>query len=268
MTQEERRFIIDMMRWSFSRVDSFNNCKREWLLKYIEEPEEENVDSCYAQFGSLCHEILEEFYKDKYDVFSLPLIYEERFNDVVTEYFPKMGNKDFRSEYFDKGYDYFCNIQDYRDRYEVLGVEKKVEFETGGYPFIGFIDLLLRDKETGDIVIVDHKSATMKYKKNGDFTKASAEKFDKYKKQLYLYSIPVIEEFGRVDYLGWNFFKDQKSIKIPWNHKEYENAKKWAIETIHNIENNEDWEPKTDYLYCWFLCGRRLDCPYKNQKKE
>ena len=265
MTNDERKFIIDLMQWSYSRVSSFKNCKYEWLLKYIEEPGN-NADSCYGQFGSLCHEVLEKYGKGELDLLELPMEFEKRFPEVITEYFPSRGGKDFKSEYFDKGFDYFCNFTGFGNDREILGVEKKVSFELDGYPFIGFIDVLLRDNNNGEIIILDHKSTTMKFKKNGELSKTSLPKFEDFKRQLYLYSIPILKEFGRVDKLEWNLFKDQKKISINFDYKELESAKKWALDMIHQIENETEWSANPDYTYCSYLCAKRRDgCPYKFQ---
>ena len=265
MTNDERRFIIDLMRWSFSRINSFSNCKYEWMLKYIDDPEG-NADSCYGQFGTLCHGILEDYAKGKLDILELPMVYEERFSEIMTEDFPRRGGKDFRSDYFDKGFDYFCNFEGFGEEYNIIGVERKVEFELDGYPFIGFIDLLLQHKETGEIVIVDHKSTTMKFKKDGSLSKTSLPKFEDFKRQLYLYSIPILEEYGRVDRLEWNLFKDQKYLSIDFDYKELEAAKEWALNEIHKIEQETEWDANPDYTYCLYLCSKRRNgCPYKYQ---
>ena len=68
--------------------------------------------------------------------------------------------------------DYLDNIDLDLDSYEILGVEKKVEFELFGKRFVGYIDLLLRDKQTDEIIIVDHKSASIKILKNGNISKS------------------------------------------------------------------------------------------------
>jgi predicted transcriptional regulator len=41
---------------------------------------------------------------------------------------------------------------------------------------IGFIDLLLKDKD-GNIIVLDHKSASLKFKKNGEVSKSDAQHF-------------------------------------------------------------------------------------------
>lgn len=269
MNNDERRFIIDTMTWSFSRLNSFDNCKYEWLLKYIEEPQENILDSCYGQGGGFAHELLEGYFKGEIDFWDLPLLFETEFADKVTEYFPTINGKNLRDDYYDKLLDYFNNFEPLENKYEILGVEKKVEFEIDGYQFIGFIDLLLKNTETNEIIILDHKSSSMKFKKNGDLSKASLPKFEEFKKQLYLYSVPIIEEYGRVDRLVWNLFKDHGKIDIPWKYNEYEASRKWAIDQIHRIENETDWEPQDySFMYCNYLCSKRIGCPQRPQKAE
>lgn len=267
MTAEERKFVIDLMVWSFSRLNSFYSCKYEWLQRYIEEPRN-NLDSCYGQGGGLSHKLLEEYAKGELDLFDLASEFEKRFPEEVTESFPVMRGKDLRDDYYEKCLDYFCSFSGFPDNYEILGVEKKCEFEIDGYPFIGFLDLLLRDKKSGEITILDHKSTSLKFKKNGDLAKSSLPKFEEFKKQLYIYSIPVIEEYGKVDWLEWNLFKDQGKIKIPWKQEDFEESKQWAIDTIHQIENETEWESNPQYMYCRYLCSKRLECPHKYQKEE
>ena len=145
--------------------------------------------------------------------------YEDEFNEVIVHDAPPNQYTDIRQAYFDKGLAFFDNIDLQLEKYDVLGVEKEVRFQLGGKDFIGFIDLLLRDKATGQITILDHKSASLKFKKNGEVSKTDFQHFLEFKRQLYLYSIPVIEEYGKVDFLEWNLFKDQKSIRILGNPK-------------------------------------------------
>lgn len=255
-------FIIAQMRWSFSRLNSFYNCKYEWHRHYIDcEP---SKDSFFGVYGSFCHKILEMYAKRELSLFDLSQYYEEHFAEEVPYDAPPNKHVDIKADYYQKGLDYFDNIDLPIDRYEVVGVEKQIEFELGGYPFVGFIDLLLRDKNDGKLIIVDHKSGSIKLLKSGEVSKSDREHFLEFKRQLYLYSIPIIEEFGEgsVKQLRWNLFKQRDWISIPFDNKGFEEAKDWALTTIKLIENEREWEPKVDYFFCNFLCGIN-DCPYK-----
>lgn len=252
------------MKWSFSRLNSFSQCPYEWRKKYIDC--EWGEGSAFGEFGTLCHELLEGFFNGEIGLFELSPLYQERFNEVITHDFPPNKYIDMRQSYYDKGLDYFDNLMIDIEPYEIIGVEKKVEFELDGYPFVGFIDLLLRDKKSGKITILDHKSASIKILKSGKISKSDQAHFLEFQRQLYLYSLPVIEEYGRTDFLKWNMFKDQNEIEIPWNKEDFESAKKWAVDTIHEIEKEELWLPNPDFFYCHNLCSQRNSyCEYKTR---
>ena len=225
------------MTWSFSRLNAFYNCAYEFYLHYIECNKSEN--GFFGEYGSLIHKILEKYEKGELSLFELNEYYEEH---------------------------YLNNIDLDLEKYEILGVEKKVEFKINDKNFVGYIDLLVKDKETGEIIIIDHKSASIKILKSGKISKSDQQHFLEFKRQLYLYSIPVIKEYGSVSKLKWNMFKDQKWIEIPWVQEEYEEAIQWAKDTLELIENEKEWRPNPDYYYCNYLCGQRNHaCEYKPQ---
>ena len=259
---DELEFLLDTMTWSFSRLNSFWGCKYEWKLHYIDCNRAEN--GFFSEFGSLMHEILEKYAKGELSLFELNQYYEEHFNEAIPHDAPPNKYVDIRQSYYEKGLEYLDNIDLLTEEYEVLGVEKKVTFQIDGRDFIGFIDLLLRHKETGEIVILDHKSASIKILKNGNISKSDQEHFKEFKRQLYLYSIPIIEEYGHVDSLKWNLFKEQKWIEIPWEQEDYDEAIQWARDTIAAISKETEWNPNPDLFYCRYLCGQRnAACEYK-----
>lgn len=202
--------------------------------------------------------------KNEISLFEISQYYEENFWMEVTEDAPPNKYVDIKQSYYEKGLEYLDNIDLVLDKYEILGVEKEVNFTIGNYKMIGYIDLLLKEKDTERIIILDHKSASLKYKKNGEISKTDIQKFLEFKRQLYLYSIPVIKEYGKVDYLEWNMFKDRKHIKIDWIEEEYNEAIKWAYDTVKLIEQENTWFPNPNYYYCNYLCGQRVNaCEYK-----
>lgn len=261
---EELDFILDTMTWSFSRLNSFYNCQYEWYLHYVQCNKSEN--GFFGEYGSLIHKILEKYEKGELSLFELNQYYEDHFDADVPHNAPPNKFVDIRQSYYEKGMDYFDNIDLDLEKYEVLGVEKKVEFTIAGKDFVGYIDLLVRDKETGEIIIIDHKSASIKILKNGNISKSDQQHFLEFKRQLYLYSIQILKEYGTVSKLKWNMFKDQKWIEIPWSQSEYEEAIKWAEDTLKLIESEKEWSPKQDFYYCNYLCGQRNHaCEYKPQ---
>ena len=275
----EDDFIIGTMTYSFSRLNSFYTCPLEWRNVYIEC---ENKDSsANAQFGSLVHKILEMYAKGELSIFEISQYYIDHFDEYITYNFPANKYVDLREKYYNAGLDYLDNIDLDLDNYEILGVEKLVKFKINEYDCIGFIDLLLRNKETGEITILDHKSSSIGILKSGRIAKKDREHFEAFKKQLYLYSKAVIEEYGHVDKLKWNLFKDRKYIEIPFKQNEYEDSLKWAADTIELIKNETEWginkeleEAITKYeennkksvpFYCMNLCSQRYTCVARNE---
>ena len=261
--EDELDFLLDTMTWSFSRLNSFYNCPYEWKLRYIDCNKSEN--GFFGEYGSLIHKILEKYEKGELSLFELNDYYEEHFSESVPHDAPPNKYVDIKQSYYEKGLDYFNNIDLDLDKYEVLGVEKEVRFQIAGKDFVGYIDLLLKEKETGKIIILDHKSASIKILKNGKVSKSDQEHVREFIRQLCLYAIPVIEEYGHVDELWWNLFKDKNWLKMPFNKEDYDEAIQWAEDTLKLIETEKEWLPNnSSSYYCNYLCGQRNNaCEYK-----
>lgn len=107
-------------------------------------------------------------------------------------------------------------------------------------------------------------------KKNGKSPLKSEEKnFEKYKRQMYLYSKAVYDEYGEYPkYIVWNHFKDKKILKIPFNMEEYEDTLIMIEATVHAIENDDEFPAMEDYFFCHQLCNYRGSCEYKNASEE
>ena len=260
MTEEEL-FLVDGMRWSFSRLNSFKQCPYAWYEQYMNC--NKGIGNFFSSYGSFMHKILEMYEKEELSLFELPMYYEEHFYEEVPEDAPPNQYVDIKQSYYDKGFEYLNDISLILDDYEVLGVEKEIHFKISDCDCIGYIDLLLKNRKTGEIIVLDHKSASLKFKKSGEISKTDADHFEEFKNQLYLYSMAVIEEYGKVDYLEWNMFRDQRHVKIQWKQEEYEKAIKWAEETLKKIREEEAWFPNPDFYYCHYICNQRQCCPYK-----
>ena len=258
----EYGFIVDTMRWSFSRLNSYYNCPYGWNLQYIECVESES--NFFSQYGKFMHEILEKYAKNELNLFELSQYYEDNYNKEITLEAPYNKYTDIRDSYYNKGLDYLNNIDFILDNYEILGIEKEIKFNIGKYEMIGYIDLLLRNKR-GNIVIVDHKSANIKILKSGKISKTDLKNVEGFKRQLYLYSVGVHNEYGEFPkFLRWNLFNNQAWLYIKFNKNKYKKALKWAYKTIKLIEDEVMWLPNPNYYFCHNLCGfRNKACPYK-----
>lgn len=261
MIPEQIQEKIKNMVWSFSRVNGADKCRYAWYRQYVEE--DRGAPNAYAQFGTICHKTLEKYLKGELDIFTVSQYYQDHYKDYVTCNFPPNKYVDLGEKAYLGGKEYFDNINFDFDKYEILGVEKELNFQVGKYPFHGFADAIYRDRETGEIILRDHKSSSFKYLKNGDISSKDREHFKEFRYQEYLYSIPLIEEYGKVDYLSWNMIRDQREIKIPFDEKEFKEAQEWCVKTIEDLEQEMLWLPDTSSSYwCNTICSNRGTCPY------
>lgn len=263
------RNIVDKMRWSYSRLTSFEHCKYEFYLKYIVNDEDQYLSegNFYAEVGIFVHEILEMIFNGKLTPDEATAYYIDNFDKNVLY----KTNKSSMDKIYEACANYFANVDfSWLNNYDILGVEMEVNLKIAGYDFIGYIDLLIRDKRDGRIVVVDNKSSEYPFKKNGAVKARSKKSFDSYKKQMYLYSLAVREKYGEFPKeITWNHFKDSGQFAtIPFSEDECNKAIQWFIDTISNIEQEEEFESNIDYFYCTNLCNFRNSCEYAKAAKR
>ena len=254
---------IDKICWSYSRLTSFEHCQYEFYLNYIINDNDIYLSegNFYAEVGIFVHEILAKIFNGELTPDEASQYFVDNFDKNI---FYKV-KKSTMNKTFESCADYFANVDfGWLNNYEILGVELEMKFKIQGYDFVGYIDLLLRDKRDGQLVIVDHKSAPYPLKLDGTVKKNSLASFKMYKKQMYLYSYAVKEKYGVFPKeIIWNHFKAQgKIVTIPFVLKEYEKSVDWLVKTIKTIRNEKDFKPNLDYFYCTNLCNFRNSCEY------
>ena len=92
--------------------------------------------------------------------FELSDEYVKRYDNAVVHSFPPFP-KGMPQKYYDAGKKYFDGFDGFGEKYEILTVEEKFEINIAGYLFVGIADLVLRDKETKEIIVIDHKSKSI-----------------------------------------------------------------------------------------------------------
>ena len=158
-------------------MSCYDNCPRCFDLCYNQHVGKK--DNAFAQWGSLIHKCMELFFKGELDLFSLEDYYHEHYDEFVTCEFPYNKYSDLASSYYEAGEEYLGNFPGLdTERYEVLGVEQEFKMPICGVMVRGFIDLILRDRNDGSIILVDHKSASS----------LTGKKLEQYLLQLYIYT--------------------------------------------------------------------------------
>lgn len=252
--------------WSYSRTTCFGRCKYEFYLGYVLRDEDlyPSEGNYYAEVGSLVHETLEKIFKGELSEREAPMYFADNYIKSVCH----KVKKSTMEKTYDSCVDYFLTADfSWLEKYEILGVELKQQFSIEGIDFVGYIDLLLRDKTDGRIVILDHKSAPYPFKRDGTVKKSQEHGFESYKKQMYLYCNAIYQQFGEYPRaIAWNHFKDGGQIAvIPFRMDEYEKSIRWFVDTIKTAEQEILYEPSPEYFYCSVLCNYRSVCEYREE---
>ncbi|MEZ5360160.1 MAG: PD-(D/E)XK nuclease family protein [Candidatus Zixiibacteriota bacterium] len=157
-----------MAVYSYSRINCYFTCPRQYKFKYIDKPQIEKKTGIEAFMGSMVHEALERCYhlvesdkpptRDELDNIyrncweenlpeNLSIVREDM---TVDDYFA-IGRKALRW-YHDEHYPFDGDI--------TLGLERRVDISLDGdgqYRMQGYIDRLARDKD-GRLIIQDYKT--------------------------------------------------------------------------------------------------------------
>ncbi len=173
-------------KMSYSKINCYDSCGFQYYLKYVcgKYIFKDNVANT---FGSLVHYILEQeancIKNDEdinYDILKDVFLHTKPSSigskdkeqilgiDKIATNFPmewhKISDKSGKS-YEQKAHDFLkMGLYDFpiymyeHPELEIIGAEVPFEFEYKGYLFNGFIDLVLRNKETGTYIIWDTKT--------------------------------------------------------------------------------------------------------------
>lgn len=259
MTDISYKPLIEDMTWSFSRIESFDGCPYRWFMKYIKHYKDH--DTFYASYGSFVHKIIELYYRGEITQPEMAVYFLKNFRKEVKGERPKDG---IAKKYIENGTEYFKNFKPFP--FEFVGVEQKIEFSLDGIPFVGYIDFLGKDGD--DFVIVDNKSRDLKQRSKRAKPTVKDRELDEMIRQLYIYSEGVRQIYGKLPTkLCFNCFRNGEFIVEEFNMDAFEEAKRWASETIHRIAEEEYFDPKQELFMCKWLCGVSDKCEYEQEAK-
>lgn len=253
----EYKNILDEIVFSYSSLSQYDGCPYAFFMNKIQGIKGDN--NAYAEIGSFCHKLCAKYLTNEASLPDILAECVEDFDDQITY--------DISESSKDKKYYALCEYiagfdeDDFRQRFEVLTVEKKVFWTIQRHRMVGVIDLILKDKKTGKIYLVDHKSSSHFLKKDGKPLKTMEESFIKYRRQMYMYAdaMKKSKEFGFIpDYIVWNHFLDDgKLTVIPFNEKDYKETIDWVKDTVDRIYEDEEFMPHVSYMMCNQLCNYR-----------
>lgn len=195
-----------MAKVSYSQFSMWSSCPQQFKLNYIDKLGESSAN-IHTIFGSSMHEVIQHFLTVMYGVSkkqALELDLETMLKDKLVEHFTKEKEKmtegtpckrEELEEFFGDGrhiLQFFKSKLDSlytKSGFELVSIEMPLNAPIKeGVHFIGFIDIVLRDVSSGEIIIIDLKTSTSGWNKY--------QKADKIKiSQMLLYKKFYSEKF-------------------------------------------------------------------------
>lgn len=249
-------------KYSYSQLEQIDQCPYSFYMQRIEK--QECLPNAFAQQGTLVHALIDEWAKGEIDAEDLPFAYEIRYPQEVTARFPTfLEAKGYATKAYNLGLQYFQEFDRFQD-FEIMETETKFETELEGRPFVGVIDMVMRDKANGDLIILDHKSKSL-----ASFKKEQNTMY----RQQYVYSKACCEKYGVwPDRLMFNLFKENGlRMERPFEKDAYDATMKWALQQIEKIENfdlMDYFETCEPGFFCETLCSVRSMCPNSVSEKK
>lgn len=223
-------------------------------MRYIRQCEE--TPQFYSSYGKFMHKLIEQYYKGEITKEKMCTKFLFDFRKEVQGIRPPESTV---QKYIERGLEYLKGFTPLP--YKVLGVEKKVEFDIDGIPFVGFIDYIGEDN--GDIYIVDNKSRELKPRSGRKQPTLKDKELDEMLRQLYIYSAAVKQEYGKFPKsLCFNCFKSGTFIEEPFNEEAYNETIEWVKKSIEDIKDADDFYPNVEFFSCYYICPYTDECCY------
>ena len=270
--EELKKTNSDLIHISFSELNQYRDCGHKHLLeKYLKLVI--SPTSIHLIFGNSIHSAIEVGIRDGLDVEKRV----EHFNHLFRkEMMDKMlGTKDYSDlENFSKQGEHILRIlstEKILQKYDLIGVEMSLyENLFNNFHFKGFIDLILKDKKTGRILIIDWKTSgeqwdVQKKKKN----KVFMAQMRLYK---YFYARKFNVDINEIDckYIVLNRLKNKKCpelgfgdlqpVEIFSTNDDIMEAVKLVADTLRDIHLNKEFKKAK---FETGKTGNCFFCPYK-----
>ena len=292
---------------SYSQFSMYSKCPKQWELAYVKGLRTFS-QSIHTLFGTAFHETLQTYltvmYEEsakKADELDLPKMLKDHMARLYKEAVEEMGdhfsNKFELGEFYEDGLAILDYIKKNRAKYfsarheELVGIEVPIYHEADddnkNVMMLGFLDVVIRDKRTDKIKIIDIKTSTMGWNKY--------QKADKLKaSQLVLYKEYFAQQYGfdveKIDILyfivkrklveGAMFPQRRIQEFIPASGKPTRNKLKrslndWIATSFDKDGNYNTARPfpaiagknKKNCKYCEFAENDEL-CPFAKRIKE
>jgi len=265
---------------SYSQMKKFVSCPKSWEYKYVQ-GHKPPTDSIHTIGGTAFHETIQHYLKVLYNqgkeeakVINLKQMFKERLQETFkktnenapwsdTDETPTTARE--LAEYFKKTEKIFDEFKKYRDYYfdpsftELVGIEVPIEEEVkDGVVFIGYLDVILKEKHRESYKIVDIKTSTSGWNK---WDKQEPERVN----QLLAYRDFYANKLGvKKEQVDVSYWIAQREIDPRWDSGR---INEWSPPTTKEAhEQVDDW--LNEFLRTGFPGGRKTTEPMEKRPEK
>jgi len=253
-----------MALYSISKLNTYENCPRQYAFRYIEKPPLEEFEGIEAFMGLRVHETLEKLYKD-IKLCKIPSpdelfgfyndIWAKNYHDKIhivkqgytSENYRAVGEKAIR--------EYYAHYHPFEDG-KSIGLEVPISFkfdEGSDFTMRGFIDRLMY-KGDGRYEIHDYKtSGTLPLHKHFDEDR-----------QLALYNLGLKKLYPDAEdiELVWHYLVFDKEFRSRRTNEQLAGLADQISSLIGVVEGDREFNPSISNLCEW--CDYKSICPAWN----
>ena len=266
--------------YSFSKLNSFHQCKYQYYLNYI--LKEQGKQNVYGHLGGVIHDLCEQLTKNEITLDYAKSKWKEEveYTEIMDMRFPTEKSKN----------SYVTCISEYLEQFVPLEgseihTEEYFTLDIEGNTLRGFIDFYSVDHENKTITLIDYKSSSKFSKKELESEKVF---------QLILYGMHLEEKYPgyKINKVGFDMMKyaqhretgtiklrevidpieifdyDRWLLYINYDEEMKNKLRKFVSETVNeitdkDIDNESDWtEHSKNKFYCKSLCAFGDKCKY------
>lgn len=259
MKEQTYDFILNGMTYSYSSINTYQQCPYAFKLSYLNNVPK--VNNAFAQFGGFIHDILEKYFSGELMVWELSDYFKDNYGKKVRLTFPPNRYVDLAQSYYDFGLTFFEDFDFPFEDYEIFSIEKTIKFASGKNKLTARPDLILTNRESGDKILFDYKTERVKTTK-----KDKSKQLEKVMRQMQLYVYALwVDSNIEIDEMRIWFVRDGIFHSEKVDAGNIAIAMAWVSETIDEIQSETEWSPtntKENEFFCRYLCGVRNHCKY------
>ena len=252
-------------RFSYSRLNTFNNCREAYRINYIKGIRKDN-ENIEAYLGSCVHYVIEDIYNNANSSINFDEIvymYKKSWDDNWHDSIYLIDGRKKVSQYYSLGIECLKNF--YKRNIEnnssflknTLESEMEVEFSMDGIDFRGIIDRLDYDSQASRYIVNDYKTSK----------RVISPKKAQRDLQLGLYLVAIHQKFNIENpvILKWHFLRYGVDIVVSPKTEDVDFIKKKLVQKAKAIldmsSDRENFYPNENILCNW--CHYWEECTAK-----